>query len=149
MPTDLSRAHIEQMDGRKLRCQAGRHVIITDRKTADGGTDAGCTSGELLLVATGSCAAGSTRRYLQEHALPFDDLVVEVSLKPAASADSHHAIVIEVFVPADISKDDKPLIKDAALSGGVVSRLALGSEIEVLVHRTDAGGKKKDDQDVE
>ncbi len=147
MPTDLSRAHIKRMDGRKLRCQIGQHVIITDRKTADGGTDAGCTSGELLLVAAGSCAAGSSRRCLQERGLPFDDLVVEVGLKPAASASSRDVIVIEVFVSADIPKHDMALIEDAALSGGVVSRLALGSEIEVLVHRTDAGSEKKDDKD--
>ena len=149
MPTDFTRAHIEQMDGRKLRCQAGRHVIITDRKTADGGTDAGCTSGELLLVATGSCADGSTRRYLQEHALPLDDLAVDVSLKPAVSADLRDIISIEVFVSEDIPKQDMQPIENAALSGGVVSRLALGSEIEILVHRTDRGGRKKDEHDVE
>ena len=81
--------------------------------------------------------------------MPSDDLAVEVGLKPSASAGSRDVIVIEVFVSADIPKHDMPLIENAALSGGVVSRLALGSEIEVLVHRTDAGGKKKDDQDVE
>ena len=81
--------------------------------------------------------------------MPSDDLAVEVGLKPAASAGSLDVIVIEVFVSADIPKHDVPLIENAALSGGVVSRLALGSEIEVLVHRTDARGKKKDDQDVE
>ena len=149
MQADLSRAHIKRMDGRKLRCRIGQHVIITDRKTVDGGTDAGCTSGELLLVSIGSCAAGSTRGCLQERGLPSDDLAVEVGLKPAASAGSRDIIVIEVFVSADIPKHDMLLIENAALSGGVVSRLALGSEIEVLVHRTDAGGKKKDDQNVE
>jgi uncharacterized OsmC-like protein len=149
MPADLSRVHIQQMDGRKLRCQAGRHVIITDRKTADGGTDAGCTSGELLLVCVGSCAAGSTRRCLQEHGLPFDDLAVDVGLKPAASAGSRDVIVIEVFVSADIPKHNMTLIENAALSGGVASRLALGSEIEVLVHQVGAGGEERDDQDVE
>ena len=146
---DLSRVHVERMDGRKLRCSVGQHVIITDRKMADGGTDAGCTSGELLLVSVGSCATGSTRRYLQERGLPFDELAVDVGLKPAASAGSRDVIVIEVFVSADIPKHDMPLIENAALSGGVTSRLALGSEIEVLVHRVDRSGEKKDDQDVE
>jgi uncharacterized OsmC-like protein len=137
------------MDGRKLRCSVGQHVIITDRKAADGGTDAGCTSGELLLVSIGSCAAGSTRRYLQERGLPFDGFAVNVGLKPAASAGSRDVIVIEVFVSADIPKHDMTPIENAALSGGVASRLALGSEIDVLVHQVEPGGEERDDQDVE
>jgi uncharacterized OsmC-like protein len=149
MPTELPGVHVERIDGRKLRCQAGQHVIITDRKIADGGTDAGCTSGELLLISIGSCAAGSTRRYLQENALPLDDLAVDVSLKPAVSAGLRDIISIEVFVSEDIPEQDMQSIENAALSGGVVSRLALGSEIEVLIHRMDRGGRKKDDQDVE
>ncbi len=114
------------MDGRKLRCSVGRHVIVTDRKSADGGTDAGCTSGELLLVAAGSCATGAVRRYLDGRGFPAFDLVVEVSLKPAGLPGSRDKIVIEILVSADVPEHDVRQIETAALSGGVVGRLALG-----------------------
>jgi len=146
---DPPRVRVAPMDGRKLRCSVGRHVIVTDRKSADGGTDAGCTSGELLLVAAGSCATGAVRRYLDGRGFPAFDLVVEVSLKPAGLPGSRDKIVIEILVSADVPEHDVRQIETAALSGGVVGRLALGSEIEILVHRADAGSEKRDNPHVE
>src|SRR5674476_1433039 len=35
---------------KKLLGLAGRHTVVTDRRAAEGGTDAGCTSGDLLLL---------------------------------------------------------------------------------------------------
>ncbi len=80
----MPRIRVERMDGRKLRCSVGQHVIVTDRKKAEGGTDAGCTSGELLLVSAGSCATGAVRRYLDGRGISSRDMAVEVSLKPAS-----------------------------------------------------------------
>ncbi len=147
--SDRPRVRVAPMDGRKLRCSVGRHVIVTDRKWADGGTDAGCTSGELLLVSAGSCATGAVRRYLDGRGFPSRDMTVEVGVKPAALPGSRDIIAIGIFVPADVREDDLPQIETAALSGGVVGRLALGSEIEILVHRADAGSEKKDNPVVE
>ncbi len=63
---------VRRKEGKRLSCNAGPHEVVTDRKPEDGGTDAGCTSGELLLMAIGSCATGSVRTYLefQERAVP-------------------------------------------------------------------------------
>ncbi len=146
---DLPRVRVALMEGRKLRCSVGQHVIVTDRKSADGGTGSGCTSGELLLVAAGSCATGAVRRYLDGREYPSRDMAVEVALKPAALPGSRDIIAIDIFVSADVREDDLPQIKTAALSGGVVGRLALGSEIEILVHRADAGSEKRDNPHVE
>ncbi len=148
MHMDVPRIRVAAMEGRKLRCTAGRHVIIADRKTADGGSDAGCTSGELLLVATGSCAAGTTRRYLHEHGLPLNGLAVEVSLKPAPGAGARDIIVIEVLVSAEIARHHLPAIENTVRSGGVVGRLMLGSEIEIQADVAKAGGKREDKNDV-
>ncbi len=57
--------------------------------------------------------------------------------------------MIEVFVSTDVRQDDLAPIETAALCGGVVSRLALGSEIEILVRRADAGSEKKENHDAE
>ncbi len=58
--------HVRPVTGKKLLGSAGRHTVVTDRKVAEGGTDAGCTSGELLLLAMASCATGSIRNALVE-----------------------------------------------------------------------------------
>lgn len=129
--------HVERAGNRKLRCSIGRHVVVTDRKIEDGGSDAGCTSGELLLAAAGSCAAGSTCRFLDEAGLPSDELAVDVGLEPAGDGE-RDTIVIAVRLPPGCKDCDNSQIELAARSGGVVGRLALGSTIRVVCNRADA-----------
>jgi uncharacterized OsmC-like protein len=122
---------VKRMQGKQLLCQAGRHTLVTDRKPADGGADAGCTSGELLLLAAGSCACGSVRNYLEARGLAAAELAVTVDFQPSPTPGARDMIVIALKLPGKTPREEIDTIKAAALSGGVVSRLALGSEIEV------------------
>jgi len=116
-------------------CWAGRHEIVTDRKPDEGGTDAGCTSGELLLLAIGSCATGSLRNFLDKRGLPSAPLGVEVSFAPLARAGERDSILIVVNLPDGVPDERIADIKAAALSGGVSSRVRLGSAMDVEVTR--------------
>jgi rhodanese-related sulfurtransferase len=66
---------IRPITGKKLSCSTRGHVIITDRVSEDGGSNSGCTSGELLLMAAGSCAMGSLRKALSECSLAPDEIL--------------------------------------------------------------------------
>lgn len=122
---------IRPIAGKKLLGSAGRHTLVTDRKTEDGGTDMGFTSGELLLLAMASCATGSIRKALTQQAIPTDDIAVEVNLVPPKRATDRDGILITVFVDQSLLATSEASIIAAATSGGVVSRVKLGSEIEV------------------
>ena len=122
---------IRPIAGKKLLGSAGRHTLVTDRKTSDGGTDMGFTSGELLLLAVASCATGSIRKTLTQQAIPADDIAVEVDLVPPKDATDRDGILITVFVDQSVLAASAASIIAAATSGGVVSRVQLGSEIEV------------------
>jgi hypothetical protein len=122
---------VRPIGGKQLLGSAGRHTVITDRKTDDGGTDAGCTSGELLLLAMGSCATGSIRKAFAARGKAIDDMRVEVALSPPKTPGARDAILITVYLPQSVLAAGTDPIVDAAVSGGVVSRIALGSEIDV------------------
>ncbi|HEU5018062.1 MAG TPA: OsmC family protein [Pseudolabrys sp.] len=124
---------VTRLEGKRLLCRAGRHQIITDRKLEDGGSDSGCSSGELLLLAIGSCATGSIRTFLQANHLPARDLMVDVAFIPADVAGERDAIAITVSLTADFPSQHLDAVKTAAVSGGVVSRILLGSRVEVTV----------------
>jgi uncharacterized OsmC-like protein len=128
---------VTRLAGKQLRCRAGRHQLITDRKPQDGGTDAGCTSGELLLLAIGSCAAGSLRSYFETRGCPAADFSLAVDFKPSATG-ARDSIVIEVSLPAGLPAQEPDAVKQAVLSGGVVSRLRLGSTVEIVLVRRPA-----------
>lgn len=122
---------VRPIAGKKLQGSAGRHTLVTDRKTEDGGTDMGFTSGELLLLAMASCATGSIRKTLTQQAIQADDIAVEVDLVPPKHATDRDGILITVFVAEPVLTTSAVSIIAAATSGGVVSRVKLGSEIEV------------------
>jgi hypothetical protein len=122
---------VRPIAGKKLLGSAGRHSVITDRKTTDGGTDAGCTSGELLLLAIGSCATGSIRKALSASGTPVDNIRVDVEFAPAKAQDARDAILITAYLPQTALAAGIEPIAAAATAGGVVSRIVLGSEVEV------------------
>jgi uncharacterized OsmC-like protein len=126
---------VRQMDGKQLACNAGRHVVYTDRKADEGGDDSGCTSGELLLLAIGSCATGSVRTFLESQGAPAAGLQTEVTLAPSPTGRERDMIVIELRIP-QVGALDPSALKTAAISGGVVSRMLLGSEIDVRILAT-------------
>jgi uncharacterized OsmC-like protein len=126
---------IRRGEGKTLLCSVGRHLVLTDRKSEDGGADAGCTSGELLLVAAGSCATGSARFYLEARGLPARDLATEVSLEPSPTGRERDMIVITLSLPEEVSDEAVGAARRAVFGGGVVGRLMLGSEVDVRTRR--------------
>lgn len=122
---------VKPIQGKTLRCSTRNHVVVTDRKSEDGGGDAGCTSGELLLMAMGSCAMGSLRNALSQHRLSSDEIAVEVELTPAAPPADRDAILITVRLAERALSAGADEIARAATSGGVVSRVRLGSTVQV------------------
>ena len=124
------RAKVRRLAGKQLLCTARNRALITDRPVESGGTDIGYTSGELLLLAIGSCATGGLRNFFEANGLPSQDIVTEVFFEPAAPGERDR-IVIEIDLGKDRLHAGADAIKAAATSGRVVSRVKLGSEIEV------------------
>lgn len=125
-----ARANIVMLPGTKLLGTARSRSIITDRPAEDGGTDAGFTSGEMLLLAIGSCASGSLRRHFSEQGIVCRDLSVDVFFEPSATPGARDRIVIGLTLD-DAFRKDPERIKAAAISGGVTGRLAENSGVEV------------------
>jgi organic hydroperoxide reductase OsmC/OhrA len=122
---------VRPLEGKKLRCSIRGHVVTTDRPPEDGGGDAGCTSGELLLMAVGSCAMGSLRKALSNYRLSPDEIAVEVAFTPAAPPNDRDAILITVRLADRALAAGSDAIARAATSGRVVSRVRLGSTVNV------------------
>ncbi|MGE5525018.1 MAG: OsmC family protein [Rhodospirillaceae bacterium] len=121
---------LRQLDGKRLLGIARTHAVVTDRPVDEGGTDTGFTSGELLLLAIGSCCTGSLRGYLEAQGKTVRDLEVTVHFEPAGEG-VRDRIVITLKLDARDYRGNPDRIKAAAVSGGVASRLCAGSDVEV------------------
>ena len=136
----MAHVRVERQEGRRLHCRARQHLVVTDRGLDDGGTDAGCNSSELLLMAVGSCVTGRLRNTLEAAGLPAMPLAVEVSFEPSARGEKRQRIAVEVIVPAELDAAGVALAEREALTGGVGSRVAAGSEMVVRVRRDGGEG---------
>lgn len=136
----MARVRVERQEGRRLLCSARQHRVVTDRPVADGGTDAGCMSGELLLMAIGSCVTGRLRNTLEAAGLPAMPLAVEVGFEPSATGQKRERIAVDVIVPSALDEAALALAEREALTGGVGSRMAQGSEMVVRVRRDGGAG---------
>ena len=122
------RVEVERLTGKKLRLRARGHTLIADRTIDDGGTDGGCTSGELLLMAIGSCSTGSLRNFLEAQGLDASTLKSEVSFQPSDTPGQRDSILIAVHLTGDAAGLDDETLERAATSGSVTSRVKLGSK---------------------
>ncbi|MFM9861581.1 hypothetical protein RUR49_24225 [Pseudoxanthobacter sp. M-2] len=138
----MAHVRVERQEGRRLQGTARQHRVVMDRTREDGGTDAGCTSGELLLLAIGSCVTGRLRNTLEGASLPAMPLAVEVSFEPSARGEKRERIAVDVIVPAGLDAAGVALAEREALSGGVGSRMAAGSEMVVRVRREGGEGAR-------
>lgn len=112
--------------------------MVTDRKTADGGTDTGPTSSELLLLAMASCATGSIRNSLVQRKLAADDIQVDVEWTPPKTEGARDGVLITVSLPPPVLAEGSEPILAAATRGAVVSRIRLGSDVEVRLRPLEA-----------
>jgi len=127
------KANVVMLSGTQLLGTARNHAVVTDRPLDEGGTDAGVTSGEMLLLAIGSCTSGSLRRHFSEQGTPCRSLRVEVRFEAPAAPGRRDRIVIDMTLDDDLCAD-RERIRAVALSGGVTSRVAAASDMEVRIN---------------
>jgi putative redox protein len=67
-------------DHYKVVLQAGKHTIIGDEPTADGGSDEGMNPHEILVAALGACTCATLRMYADRKEWPVEGVQVTLTL---------------------------------------------------------------------
>ena len=127
------RVTVRRIGAKQLLGTARHHAVITDRTVEAGGTDIGCTSGELLLLAIGSCCMGGLRQYFESAGEPCSNLSVDVFFEPHENPQQRDRIVICVKPDPQSRSFDVDALTRAATAGGVTGRIALGSDVQVRI----------------
>ncbi len=127
------KVNVRQVTGKQLLGTARHHAVVTDRPKDENGTDVGCTSGELLLLAIGSCGMAGLRRLFEEKNIPCHDFSVDVFFEAQADAQQRDRIIMSINIGHDVQDLDTAAITKAATSGGVTSRIRLGSAMDIRI----------------
>ncbi len=122
MPLKTIRVTLNQGAAFKTECTAGKHVVVIDQPAAMGGSDAGPTPLDVLLMALGGClgAIGRIVAHQRRLAVRGFRVTVEGDLntdglmgKPTDCRTGFSAIRAQVEVDADLTRAEKiALIRD-------------------------------------
>lgn len=105
----------------------GQSLLIDPLEEGDGGFK----SGELLLMALGSCVAGGLRTYCEKASLTSEGLWVEVRHTPNEASSEPSEIVVTLGMHKPAHPDEAESLLKTALSGNVARRLARCGNLKV------------------
>ena len=80
----------------KFEATARGHRVVCDQPPENGGSDAGMTPSEFLLVSLGTCAAFYAAQYLRTRGLNTKELTIRVSAEKATQPARLASFVIDV-----------------------------------------------------
>ncbi|MFT5181157.1 MAG: putative OsmC-like protein [Alphaproteobacteria bacterium] len=72
-----------KLNGTTLVGRAREHVVLSDRRSTNDGKELGCTSGELMLLAVGSCVVGNLNTLAIQRGVEIDGLSADVRVEDA------------------------------------------------------------------
>ena len=128
----MIRINTSRRDGTTLVGRAGEHVVLTDRRLADGGNALGCTSGELMLLSVGSCVVGSVNLAAGRYGANIEHLSADVQIEEVSN-NAYGAITVDVRISGEVSEETLDALREAAGSGRVTSRLHQNSEVKITI----------------
>lgn len=91
--------NVQHLGNARFEVSARGHRLICDQPRENGGSDAGMTPPEFLLVSLGTCAGYYAAEYLKTRGLPSGDLHVRVLAEKAQNPARLGWFRIEVFAP--------------------------------------------------
>ena len=128
-------AVIRQLGDLKFEAAARGHRVVCDQPPENGGSDAGMTPPEFLLVSLGTCAAYYAAQYLRTRGLNTDPLNVRVSAEKGTQPARLASFVIDVEMPELDSKHYDGLTR-AVKSCLIHNTLCHPPAIDLRVHST-------------
>jgi len=124
---------VQYLDGVKFEARARGHRVLCDQPLDNGGSDAGMTPPEFLLVSLGTCAGFYAAQYLKTHGLSASGLEVKVSAEKAKLPARLGSFRIEVLAPVLDARHEAGVLR--AVKACLIHNTLLNAPaIEAVVH---------------
>ena len=104
---------VEHLGAVQFAIKAGRHNIVSDQPTENGGFDEGMTPLELLLSSLGSCAGFYAAQYLRKKGLATEGTVVRVFADKTTNPARLDNFKIEVDLPLAVDEEHRKGVEEA------------------------------------
>ena len=106
------RISVEHMAGDSFRIRIGRHALLVDQPTEDGGWDLGPTPTELFVASLGGCVAYYAERFLVRHGHEPDGLSVQCEFSMSQRHPARvERIDLQLDLPSDLSEKERAALQ--------------------------------------
>jgi putative redox protein len=124
---------IQHLGEVKFEAVTRGHRVICDQPPDNGGSNAGMTPPEFLLVSLGTCAGFYAAQYLKARSLPSGGLTIKVTAEKAAQPARLGHFRIEVTPPALDPRHRDGILR--AVKGCLIHNTLLNTPaIDIILH---------------
>lgn len=113
---------------------SGKHRIVTDQPTDDGGQDAGMSPVELFVGSVASCVGYFIGQFCARHDIPRDGLTVEAEWTMAEGPHRVGAIALAIHLPHRMTPDQKERLLKVAHGCTVHQSLAVAPTVAIALN---------------
>jgi len=128
-------AVIRHLGDLKFEAAARGHRVVCDQPLENGGSDAGMTPPEFLLVSLGTCAGYYAAQYLRTRGLNTEKLTVRIFAEKAKQPTRLGLFVIDVEM-SDLDSKHSDGLRRAVKSCLIHNTLCHPPAIDLRVHTT-------------
>lgn len=132
---------VEFRGGTRFDINSGKHIVVTDQPSDDGGTDAGMSPVELFVGSLAGCVAYFVGRYCVRHQIPHEGLTVEAEWEMAEQPHRVGAVSLRINLPVSLEPAQRERLLKVAHGCTVHQSLAVTPALNIdLQEKTVAGG---------
>ncbi len=119
---------------------SGKHRVITDQPTEDGGQDAGMTPVELFVGSVASCVGYFVGRFCARHGIPQDGLSIDAEWTMAEVPHRVGRIDIGIHLPQRITSGQQELLLKVAHGCTVHQSLTVAPTVAIALNHPGRAG---------
>lgn len=119
--------------GTKFDIVSGKHQVITDQPTDDGGTDEGMSPVELFIGSLAGCVGYFVSRYCARHAIPAEGFTIEADWSMAEQPHRVGSVEMRLHLPATLTQVQQERLLKVAHGCTVHQSLAVPPNVAIAL----------------
>ncbi|MFM8551532.1 MAG: OsmC family protein [Nitrospiraceae bacterium] len=119
--------------GTKFDIVSGKHQVITDQPTDDGGTDEGMSPVELFIGSLAGCVGYFVARYCARHGIPSDGFTIETDWSMAEQPHRVGSVDMRLHLPATLTQPQQERLLKVAHGCTVHQSLAVPPTVSIVL----------------
>ena len=124
---------VQHVDGLRFLVTAGKHAVVMDAPSEEGGTDTAMSSPQLFAAAVAACALSFVANSCRLHGLPLEHLSLEMDYEESPRPRRLSRMDIRIHIEPEVDAQRRRALLSVASHSTVANTLARPPEIHITL----------------